>query len=132
MTRFDREMRLFEEIKNKYKPLAGFHLLLDLDAYKQGVEILTKFDFDSDEYHKVVNIEYNEKEKEKVIITSNRRNSISMSSKFLYIWFDLDKNQLIEFSDLTPNPYKLKRTMVQEMELLVYDLNNPKPRKPAC
>lgn len=132
MTQFDREMLLFEEIKNKYKPIEGYHLLLDLDEYKKGKEILTKYEYDSDEYFRVINIEYNEKEKEKVIITSNKRNSISMTSKVLYIWFDLDRNQLIEFQDLTPNPYKLKRTMRQEMELLAYDLTNPKPRKPAC
>lgn len=55
-----------------------------------------------------------------------------MVSKFLYIWFDLDKNQIIEFRDLTPNPYKLKRTIKQEAELLIYDLQNPKSRRPPC
>lgn len=132
MKELDREILLFEELKKKYSPIQGFHLLLDLDAYKQGVEILTQYSYDSDEYFKTVNIDYNEKEKEKVIITSNKRNSISMTSKILYIWFDLDKNQIIEFRDLTPNPFKLKRTLKQETDLLIYELQNPQPRKPAC
>lgn len=132
MTQFDYEMELFEEIINKYKPIRGCHLLLDLDAYKQGQEILTKFAIGSDEYHKVVNIEYNEKQKEKVIITSNIKNGISYNSKILYARYDCNKRQIVEFEDLTPNPYKLKRTLEQQMELLVYELNNPKPSKPIC
>lgn len=132
MTQFDYEMELFEEIINKYKPIKGYHLLLDLDAYKQGQEILTKFVVGCDEYHKVVNIEYNEKQKEKVIITSNIKNGISYNANILYARYDCDKKQIVEFEDYTPSPYKLKRTLEQQMELLVYELNNPKPCKPIC
>lgn len=132
MTQFEREMQLFEEIRNKYKPIEGYHLVLDLDAYKQGEEILLKFEFDSDEYLNLINIESYDKNKEIVIITSNTRNSILYNSRILFARYDLDKNQLIEFQDLTPSPYKIKRTMAQQMERLVYDLNNPKPRKPIC
>lgn len=132
MTQFDSEMLLFEEIKNKYKPIEGCHLVLDLDAYKQDHEILTKFEFSSEEYHKVVNIEYNEMEKEIVIITSNGRNTMLYSSKILFARFDFDSKDIVELQDLTPNPCKIKRTLTQQMEQMVYDLNNPKPRKPVC
>ena len=132
MTEFDYEMELFEKIISKYKPVKGYHLLLDLDAYKQGQEILTKFVVGCDEYHKVVNIEYNEKQKEKVIITSNIKNGISYNSKILYSNYDCDKKQIIEFEDYTPNPYRLKRTFAQQMELLVFELNYPEPCKPIC
>jgi hypothetical protein len=132
MTSFEKELILFEEIKNKFSPIKGHHLLLDLDAYKCGETILTKFELDAENYHQIVNIEYNEKEKEKVIITGNKKNTISYSSKILRIRYDYDKKQIIELEDLTPSPYQLKRTLKQQMELLVFDLNNPKPRKPAC
>ena len=48
MTQFDHEMKIFEEIKNKYRPINGFHLVLDLDAYKEGIESISKFEFASD------------------------------------------------------------------------------------
>ncbi len=102
MTRFDQEMKLFEEIKNKYKPIEGYHLVLDLDAYKNGLEILHRFSYDSDEYLNFVNIESHE------------------------------KNLLLEFEDYSPNPYKLNRTLKHQMELLIFDLTHPKPSKPVC
>lgn len=132
MTQFDREMLLFEEIRTKYKPIQGFHLVLDLDAYKQGEEVIQKFEFDSDEYLNLINVESNEKNKEIVIITSNIRNVMMYNSKILYARYDFDKKEVIQFKDLTPNPYKIKRTMKQQIERLVYDLNNPKPDKPIC
>lgn len=132
MASFDQEMKLFEEIKNKYKPIEGYYLVLDLDAYKRGEEIITKFEFDSYEYHQAVNIEAHEKNKEIVIITSNRCNSIHYNSHSLFVMFNFDKNLMLEFFDKTPNPYRLNRTLRQEMELLAYELNHPKPKKPAC
>ena len=132
MTSFEQELILFEEIKNKFKPIKGYRLLLDLDAYKYGETILTKFELNAQNYHQIVNIEYNEKEKEKVIITGNKKNTIMYRSKILYARFDYDLGQLIEFQDYTPNAYQLKRNLKQQMELLVFDLNNPKPIKPIC
>jgi hypothetical protein len=132
MTSFEQELILFEEIKNKFKPIKGYRLLLDLDAYKYGETILTKFELNAQNYHQIVNIEYNEKEKEKVIITANHKNTIYYESKLLRICYDYDKNEITELEDLTPNTYQLKRTLAQQIELLIFDLNNPKPRKPAC
>jgi hypothetical protein len=132
MTPLEKELILFEEIKNKFSPIEGYRLLLDLDAYKCGETILTKFELYDENFHQIVNIEYNEKEKERVIFTSTVENSISYSSKLLRICYDYDKNEITELEDLTPSPYQLKRTLVQQIELLVFDLNNPKPRKPAC
>lgn len=57
MTQFDEEMKFFEEIKNKYKPVEGCHLVLNLDTYKKGKEIIQRFKFDSEEYFNLVNIE---------------------------------------------------------------------------
>ena len=132
MSQFDQEMKLFEEIKSKYKPTPGFHLVLDLDAYKQGEEIIQKFEFDSDEYLNLINIEHYDKNTEIVIITSNLGNSLHYISKALRIRYDYDKALLIEFEDYAPNPFKIKRTLKQQVELLVYDLNNPKPAKKIC
>jgi hypothetical protein len=132
MNSFEKEFILFEEIKVKFKPIKGYRLLLDLDAYKCGETILTKFELDAENYHQIVNIEYNEKEKEKVIITANNKNTIYYESKLLRICYDYDKNEITELEDLTLNPYQLKRSLTQQIELLVFDLNNPKPQKPAC
>jgi hypothetical protein len=132
MNSFEQELILFEEIKNKFKPIKGYRLLLDLDAYKCGETILIKFELNAQNYHQIVNIEYNEKEKEKVIITGNKKNTIMYRSKILYARFDYDLGQLIEFQDYTPNAYQLKRNLKQQMELLVFDLNNLKPIKPIC
>lgn len=107
-------------------------MVLDLDAYKQGVEILTQFEYDSDEYLRLINIEYYDKQKEIVIISSNKGNTVMLNSKILYVEYDCDKKEIIELQDFTPNSYKIKRTLTQQMELLVYDLNNPKPAKPIC
>jgi len=132
MTRFDQEMQLFEEIKNKYTPIAGYHLVLDLGAYKNGEIIILKFEFESDEYQKLVNIEIREKNKEIVIVTSNGSNVLEYDSHDLFLVYNYDKNTVIEFFDKSPNPYKLNRSLKHQMELLVYDLTHPKPKKPAC
>lgn len=132
MTQFDREMKIFEEIKNKYKPIAGFHLVLDLDAYKEGEEIITKFEFGSEEYFYLVSIERHEKNKEIVLISSYAMNTMHYFSKALRARYDYDKDLLLEFEDYAPNPYKLNRSLRHEMELLVYELTHPKPDKPAC
>ena len=132
MTPFAQEMKLFEEIKNKYQPIEGYHLVLDLDAYKVGKEIIHKFEFDSAEYFYMVNIEIHEKNKEIVIITSNGSNVLEYDSHGLFQVYNYDKNLIIEFFDKAPNPYKLNRSLKHQMELLVYDLTYPKPEKPAC
>lgn len=132
MTQFDQEMKIFEEIKNKFKPIKGFHLVLDLDEYKKGQAIINKFEFKSEEYRKLVNIDAYEKNKEIVIISSNGGNCLQYDSKSLFLMFDYDKNIVFEFLDKAQNPFKLKRTLKQEMELLVYELTHPKPDKPVC
>lgn len=132
MTQFDHEMKLFEEIKNKYRPIKGFHLVLDLDAYKMGKEIIHKFRFDSEEYLYFVNVERHEKNIEIVLITSNIMNTLHYFSKALRVRYNYDKELLLEFEDYAPNPYKLNRTLEHQVELLVYDLNHPKPQKPVC
>lgn len=132
MTKFDQEMKLFEEIKNKYKPVSGCHLVLDLDAYKKGKEILFKFEIGSETYRISVNSEYASGNKDCVIITSNNKKSILFESKVLYLRYCIDKNLILEILDKTPNPHNLKRSLQQEMALLVYHLNYPKPEKPAC
>ena len=76
MTQFDREMHIFEEIKKKYKPIDGFHLVLDLDEYKKGKEIIHKFEFDSKDYFNLVAIECREKNKEIVLICSYMMNTL--------------------------------------------------------
>lgn len=132
MTSFDHEMKIFEEIKNKYKPIEGYHLVLDLDAYKKGEVFITEFEFNSEEYHKLVNIEVYEKNKEIVIITSNRGNALQYDSQSLFLMYNYDKDIILELYDKSPNPYKLKRSFKHQMELLAYDLTHPKPEKPAC
>jgi hypothetical protein len=132
MTLFDQEIKYFEEIKNIYKPVVGFHLVLDLDAYKMGQEIVQKFRFDSADYFHLVNIEVREKNKEIVIITSNSGGFIEYDSHGLYLMYDCSKNLVLDFYDRTPNPHKLNRSLNHQMKLLVFDLNHPKPKKPAC
>lgn len=132
MTQFDQEMQLFVEIKNKYKPIKDFYLVLDLEEYKKGKDIVSKFSFDSEEYLRLVNIEAYEKNKEIVIISSNGTNCLQYDSKSLFLMFDYDRNIVYEFMDRAPNPFGLKRTLQQQIDLLVYDLNHPKPDKPVC
>lgn len=132
MTLFDQEMKYFEEIKNKYKPVAGFHLVLDLDAYKNGQESIQKFSFDSAYYFHLVNIDVREKNKEIVIITSNGGEFIEYDSHGLYLMYDCCKNPVLDFYDKTPNPYKLNRSLNHQMKSLVFDLTHPKAKKPAC
>lgn len=132
MNHFDKEMKLFVEIKNKYRPIADFHLVLDVTAYKAGREIIHKFKFDSEECCYFVNVEKHEKNKEIAFITSNIMNTIHYISKVLRVRYDYDKNLLLEFEDYTNSPCKLNRTFKHQMELLAYDLTYPKPKKPAC
>lgn len=132
MTQFDQEMKIFEEIRNKYKPIIGFHLVLDLDEYKKGQIIIRKFELKSEEYRKLVNIETYEKNKEIVIISSNVRKCLQYDSKSLFLMYDYDKNIVFEFFDKAQNPKNLKRTMRQQIDLLVFDLTHPKPDKPIC
>ncbi|MEK6627396.1 MAG: hypothetical protein AABY53_02125 [Bdellovibrionota bacterium] len=132
MTKFDQEMKLFEEIKNKYKPISGHHLVLDLDAYKKGKEILFKFEIGSEPYRILVNSEYASGNKDCVIITSSDKKRILFESKVLYLRYCINKKLILEILDKTPNPYKLKRSLQQEITLLVYNLNYPKPEKPVC
>lgn len=132
MTQFDQEMKIFEEIKNKFKPIKGFHLVLDLDEYKKGQAIIRKFELKSEEYRKFVNIEAYEKNKEIVIISSNGGNCLQYDSKSLFLMFDYDRDIVFEFLDKAQKPHKLKRTLKQQMDLLVYDLTHPKPDKPVC
>ena len=106
--------------------------ILDLDEYKKGKVNINKFDFNSEEYRKLVNIEAYEKNKEIVIISSNGVNCLQYDSKSLYLMFDYDKNIVFEFLDRAPNPNGLKRTMKQQMDLLFYELTHPKPDKPIC
>ena len=132
MTALDQELFYFNEIRNKYGPIEGVHLVLDLDAYKLGKEIIKQFTFDSEDYHQLINIDFYEKKLEQVIITSNMGGSFLYHSKLLIMGYDYTKQYVDLFEDLTPSPYKLKRTMQQQMKLLVFELNHPKPRKPAC
>ena len=132
MTQFDQEMQLFEEIKRKYAPIAGYHLVLNLTAYKMGQEVIYKFRFNSEECNSFVNIERYEKNIEIVFITSNIMNTLHYISKALRVRYNYDKNLLLEFEDRAPSPRKLKRTLKHQMELLAYDLTHPKPMKPAC
>lgn len=132
MTPFDQEMTHFEEIKNKYSPVDGFHLVLDLAAYKVGREILFKFEAGSEIYRLLVNSKYASGNQDCVIITSiNNRKSLLFESKVLYLYYCLDKNLILEFFDKSPNPYKLNRSLKHQMTLLAYDLAHPKPIKPA-
>ena len=132
MTALDQELFYFKEIKNKYSPIEGYHLVLDLDAYKLGKEIIKQFSFDSEDYHQLINIDFYEKNLEQVIITSNQGGCFLYHSKLLIVNYDYTKQYINHFEDLTPSPYKLKRTMQQQVKLLLFELNNPKPRKPAC
>lgn len=132
MSLFNKEMKLFEEIKNKYKPVEGCHLVLDLDAFKAGKEILFKFRVDSEVYKILVNTKYANGSKDCVIITDNGKKSILLDSQILYLDYSIDKNLILEFFDKTPHPYKLKRSLKHEISLLVHDLTHPKPLKPAC
>ncbi len=132
MTQFDQDMKIFEEIRNKYKPIKGFHLVLDLDEYKKGQTIIRKFELKSEEYRKLVNIETYEKNKEIVIISSNVRKCLQYDSKSLFLMYDYDKNIVFEFFDKAQNPKNLKRTMKQQIDLLVFDLTHPKSEKPIC
>lgn len=132
MSPMEQELFYFNEIKNKYKPIKNRHLVLDLDAYKLGQEIIKSFEIGSEEYFQLINVERYEKKLEQVIITSNRYNSICFHSKLLIVEYNYDTNEIEHFEDLTPDPYKLNRSMKQEIELLLFELNNPKPRKPAC
>lgn len=132
MSLFDQEMKLFEELKRKYRPIEGYHLVLDLDAYKNGKTVINKFKFNSIEYHRVVNIEAYNKNKEIVIITSNGGNTLQYDSHDLFLMYDYDKNLVFDFIDKIPSPYKLNRTLKQQMVLLAYDLTYPKSKKPVC
>lgn len=132
MTQFDQEMRLFEEIKSKYKPIEGYHLVLDLVAYRNGKEILFKFKLGSEVYRILVNTKYACGNLDCVIITFSNRKIVSLNSKYAYLRYDLDKTDLLEFEDRTVNHHNIKRTLRQQAELLVYELNNPKPQKPIC
>lgn len=133
MASFDREMFLFEEIKNKYKPIEGYHLVLDLDAYRKGREILFKFEIGSEVYRVLINTKYANGNKDCVIITSsNNKKSILYDSEILYLDYSIDKDLILVICDKTPNPYKLNRSLKHQMELLAYDLTHPKPMKPAC
>lgn len=132
MTQFDQEMKFFKEIKNKYTPIADFHMVLDLDAYKLGQEIIHKYRFDSEEYHFVVNIDAREKNKEIVIITSNGDGYIEYDSHNLYLMHNYRKNLILDLYDKSPSPYQLKRSLKHEMIVLAYELAHPKPEKPVC
>lgn len=132
MSPIERELQFFEEIKAKYEPIVGLHITLDLDAYKAGKEVLYKFPMDSEEYQQL-NISFTVQEKERVTIgIYKNKGFIFYHGHLLHLRFDLEKNEIKEFCDLTPNPYKLNRTMKQQIELLAYELTYPKPRKPAC
>ncbi len=132
MTRFDQEMKLFEEIKNKYKPIEGYHLILDLDAYRKSKEMLFKFKIGSEVYRLLVNSKYANGNKECVIISGNVKKTIVFDSKILYLEYDFDRNVIVDFFDKAPNPYKLNRSLKHQMKLLVFDLTHPKSEKPAC
>ena len=81
MTQFDQEMLIFEEIKSKYKPVEGYHLVLDLAAYKNGKEILFKFKLDSEVYRILVNTKYACGNLDCVIITFSNRKIVSLSKE---------------------------------------------------
>ena len=132
MTQFDQEMKIFEEIKNKYKPIKGFHLVLDLDEYKKGEVKIHQFKIDSEEYFNLVSIECFEKNKEIVLICSKAENTIHYKSKILRVRYNCDKDLLLEFEDYSPSPKKLNRTLKQQLELLAFVLTHPEPDKPLC
>lgn len=132
MTQFDQEMLTFKEIIHRYKPIKGFHLVLDLADYKSGKESLGKYKFGCRKYRQYVNSECHEKNIDIVIITSNMGNQITYRSKFLYAKYCYDRNEFIEIEDPQPFKMKIKRTMRQEIELLFFELNNPQPIKPIC
>ncbi len=132
MTQFDLEMKLFAELINKYKPVSGHHLVLDLADYRLGKETIRKFKVGCEIYRHYVNVECHDHSIETVIITSNIKNQITCYSKNLYAKFSYDQKELMEFEDLTPPKQRFKRTMQQEMNLLCYELNNPQPVKPIC
>lgn len=133
MTQFDSETLLFEEIKNKYKPIKGYHLVLDLDAYRNGKEVLFKFKLESKVYEILVNSKYACGNKDCVIITFNKKKIATLNSKYAYLMYNLDKLPILqEFEDRTIKPNKFKRTLQQQTELLIYELCNPKPDKPVC
>lgn len=131
MTNFDQEINLFSEIKNKYKPVAGYHLVLDLDAYRVGSEIILQFSFDSEDYFKFVNIEVRNKNKEIVIITSNGDGFIEYDSSKLFILYNYKINEILIFYDKTPSPYRINRSLKQQMLVLAHDLTYPKLKKPC-
>lgn len=131
MTDFDQEINLFNEIKNRYKPVAGYHLVLDLDAYRVGREIILQFRFDSKDYFKFVNIEVRNKNKEIVIITSNGDGFFEYDSSKLFVLYNYKKKTMLIFNDKTPSPYRINRSLKQQMLVLAHDLTYPKLKKPC-
>ena len=132
MTQFDLEIKIFKEIIHKYKPIKGYHLVLDLADYKSGKETIYKYKIGSKKYRNYINVECHDKNIEIVIITSNISNQITYRSKYLYAIFCYERNEFTEIEDLFPTKKQLKRTMQQEIELLFFELHNPQPIKPFC
>lgn len=132
MTLFDQEMEIFKEIISQYKPLKGYHLVLNLADYKQGKETLCKYKIGCDKYHHYINVECHDKNIEIVMITSNIHNSITYRSKYLYATFCYELNEFVQIEDLAPSKQVIKRSVQQELELLCYELHNPQTIKPDC
>ncbi len=132
MTQFDLEMKIFKEIVNKYTPVAGFNLVLDLTDYKNGTESIREFKIGCETYPNYINVECPDKNIETVLITSIEGKRLTYRSKYLYAKYCYDTHDLIEIEDLTPRNQFLKRSIQQEMELLCYELQNPQPVKPDC
>ncbi|MEK6627684.1 MAG: hypothetical protein AABY53_03585 [Bdellovibrionota bacterium] len=132
MTQFDQEMKTFKEIIPKYRPINGYHLVLDLADYKSGKETICRYRIGSKKYRNYINVECHDKNIDIVMITSNKCNQITNRSKYLYAVFCYDQKVFTEIEDLSPSIKLFNRTIRQETELLFFELNNPQPIKPFC
>ncbi len=123
---------LFEELKFLYKPIQDVAIVLDLELYKKGITQVYVFDIKSSIYYEFINSKLASIYRETIIWTSLKKQSVSMYSKKLRISFDLDKEEIDGYENLNFRHHFVKLNMKQQAELLIFELNNPKPTKPDC
>ena len=123
---------LFEKLKYLYEPIPNMAIVLDLELYKKGITQIYVFDIESKIYYEFINSDMASTDRETIVWTSLKNNFVTIYTKQIRLSFDLDKNEIDDYEDLNLRSHFVKLDMRQQAELLVYELNHPKPEKPDC
>ncbi len=123
---------LFEKLKFFIEPIKDLAIILDLDFYRKGITQTYVFEIGTDEHDQFINAYMCFNKRAFIQYVSARKTFVSMYSRNFSFYFDLEINELTEYVDSNVRPYFINRDIRQQAELLVYELNHPKPEKPDC